>query len=51
MTATTSTGRDAVKRGFRDEPFSPARRRHHSIGFWVAALAFLVNSEFSCRRC
>jgi MFS family permease len=27
--------------------FRPASRRHHSFGFWVAALAFLVNMGFS----
>ena len=35
---------DDASRAYR----SPAsRRRHHSVGFWIAAVAFLVNMAFS----
>jgi MFS family permease len=30
-----------------NQPRSSTRSRHHSIGFWVAAIAFLVNMGFS----
>jgi MFS family permease len=41
--APTGPGRSVRDRG---RP-GPGRRRHHSFGFWIAALGFLVNMGFS----
>src|SRR5260370_16386111 len=42
--ATTTASRPAT---WGSRPPGAATRRHHSFGFWVAALAFLVNMGFS----
>jgi MFS family permease len=44
MTSALTAGSDRV--GAR-HPAHARRRRHHSFGFWAAALAFLVNMGFS----
>jgi hypothetical protein len=45
MTGTTTHEHDATAR--RRDVAASGHSRHHSFGFWIAALAFLVNMGFS----
>src|ERR1700710_860425 len=47
MPTTEAVEANGVADANRTVSSSAARRRHHSIGFWIAAAAFLVNMAFS----
>ncbi|MDQ1464430.1 MAG: hypothetical protein QOC73_1371, partial [Actinomycetota bacterium] len=45
MTTAQAAAPTGIRR--RGEPTVVRSARHHSFGFWVAAVAFLVNMAFS----
>src|ERR1700710_2300952 len=47
MPTTEAVEANGVADANRTVSSSAARRRHHSIGFWIAAVAFLLNMAFS----